>query len=106
MAREPRTLIELLYVRTGSFRDTAQVYRLIVLWSSAMRAHGGVDMAIEEVAEWGDPVIQSRATTHRQLQLFRKAFPGHREPNRLCRDFGLTAVEADPLIEVDATALV
>lgn len=106
MARAPKTLMEVLYVRTGSFRDTAQVYRLVSAWCVCMRVHDGQDVGIEQFVEWAADGIQSRATTHRQLKLFREAFPGHREPNRLCRDFGLLGSdELDPSIRVSGSVL-
>jgi hypothetical protein len=35
MSRPPKTLMEVFYVRTKSFRDTAKLYTLVSLWTAA-----------------------------------------------------------------------
>jgi len=98
--------MEVLYARTGSFRDTGQLYRLVSAWVVCMRVHDGQDVAIEQFVEWAADAIQSRATTHRQLKLFRETFEGHREPNRMCRDLGLlTLGDIEPATRVSGSVL-
>lgn len=90
MSRAPKTLMEIFYVRTNSFRDTAKLYKLCSNWAAAEIYLGKDELGIEEFVHWAADGVQSRAETHRQLALFRKAFPGHRDPNKVVRDFELT----------------
>lgn len=104
MSRAPRTLIEVVYARTGSFRETAKACKLVTGWRAALYDLGRDELTIGEYVEWADPVVSSRATTYRQLEAFRKAFPRAENPNQLCAALGpLVADELDPLVELPAT---
>jgi hypothetical protein len=98
MARAPKTLLETIYARTGSFRDTAKVQTLLLAWAAAMGDRNTDELGIEQFIVWAEDGVQSRATSKRQLALFRVVFPGHRDPNAVVIESGLRERMA-PLVD-------
>lgn len=79
MAREPRTLLEVIYVHTGSLRATMRVGMLVQQWALCRRDLGRRPM-VEEYASWWKI---SERTAYRDLAAFAKAFPGEDGPDRI-----------------------
>lgn len=87
--RQPRTLLEHIYARTGSMRSTLRIGVLIQQWAIARRDIGRKPM-VSEYCEWWRI---SEATAYRDLALFRKAFPGEDGPDRLAAALNVSADE-------------
>lgn len=108
MSRAPKTLMEHVYVRTGSFSETGRVTTLILEWAAAQDQLGSVDLLAEDYIAWAEPET-SRRTVERQLQAFRAAFPGHRNPNRIAAEVNKIAAEKKaerkPLLALPETLL-
>jgi hypothetical protein len=79
VARQPRTLLEHIYVRTRSMKATVRVGTLVTQWAIVRRDLGRRPMVSEYCEWWGI----SEATAYRELAEFRKAFPGEDGPDRI-----------------------
>jgi hypothetical protein len=79
MAREPRTLLEVIYVRTGSFRSTFRVGTLIQQWAICRRDLGHRPEVTEYATWWKI----SERTAYRDLAEFARAFPEEDYPDRI-----------------------
>jgi len=105
MARQPKTLMELMYVRSeGSafsrFKETGRVFSLITLWSMAQVDLDTNDVAMEQFKEWAAD-MQSASTTERQMRSFRSIFKGEQNPNRIAQSLRRQAEKSGG--ELDAT---
>jgi hypothetical protein len=96
--REPRTLLEVIYVRTGSLRATYRVGELIQQWAICRRDLG----RRPEVAEYADWWKMGERTAYRQLADFRKAFADEDGPDRIAV---LLLARGDELVENAARVL-
>jgi hypothetical protein len=72
VARPPRTLLEVAYVNSCSFRTTTRAGLLLAQWALCRRELGRRP-TVEEYADYWKEGI---ATAYRQLAAFREAFPG------------------------------
>jgi hypothetical protein len=97
-SRPPRTLLELIYARTGSMRQTYQVGETIVRWAMVRDALGRTPFVHEYAAWWK----QSERTAWREMARFTKAFPEESNPDRIATR--LQALYADTKLD-PATAL-
>lgn len=79
MARPPKTLLEHIYVRTGSLRATYRVGMLINQWAICRRDLGRRPEVSEYAAWWKI----SERTAYRELAEFAKAFPEEDYPDRI-----------------------
>lgn len=77
--RQPRTLLEVIYARTGSLRSTFTVGLVIQQWAIARRELGRRP-EVTEYAEWWK---MSERSAYRELAAFRKAFPDEDGPDRI-----------------------
>lgn len=77
--REPRTLLEVIYWRTGSLRTTYRVGLLIQQWAVCRRDLGRRPEVTEYAAWWKI----SERTAYRQLADFAQAFPEEDYPERI-----------------------
>jgi hypothetical protein len=77
--REPRTLLEVIYSRTGSLRATYRVGMLIQQWALCRRDLGRRPEVTEYAAWWKI----SERTAYRELAEFAKAFPEEDYPDRI-----------------------
>lgn len=77
--REPRTLLEVIYARTGSFRATYRVGTLVQQWAICRRDLGRRPEVAEYAAWWKI----SERTAYRELADFAKAFPEEDGPDRI-----------------------
>lgn len=80
MSRQPKTLMEVIYARTGSFRKSARIFTLVLCWAAALEETGEQELIVERYKDWAEP-DWSRATVDRQLRDFREAFPEFRTPH-------------------------
>lgn len=77
--REPRTLLEHVYVRTGGLRATYRVGMLIQQWAIVHRDLGRRP-TVAEYANWWKV---TERTAYNQLADFAKAFPDEHGPDRI-----------------------
>lgn len=77
--RQPRTLLEHIYVRNGSLRDTMRIGQMVTQWAIC-REDLGRRPEVAEYAEWWRI---SERTAYRDLALFAKAFPQEDGPDRI-----------------------
>jgi hypothetical protein len=80
MSRPPKTLMEVIYSRTGSLRKSGHILTLVICWAAALEDTGRQELNIEQYIAWVTP-NWSRATVERQLREFREAFPEQRTPH-------------------------
>lgn len=76
---EPRTLLEVIYSRTGSLKATFRIGTLVQQWAMVRRDLGRRPM-VEEYARWWKI---SERTAYRDLAEFAKAFPDEDGPDRI-----------------------
>jgi len=113
MGKQPRTLIEHMYVRAeGStfnrFKESGRVFALVQLWAAAQIDLGTDDVRPEAFKAWAADV-QSVSTTERQMQTFRRMFKGEQTPNRLANELRQIATkrgeELDAMMRVSDSLL-
>jgi hypothetical protein len=78
MARRPRSVLDLVVGRVGARRGY-RVGTFLVSWSIVYQALGRAP-SIEEYGDWWK---LSRSTAFREQALFREAFPGEHDPERV-----------------------
>jgi hypothetical protein len=78
MAREPKTLFELMLQRVG-YKKTRKIMDFIACWG-IVEADLGREPSIEEYAVWWK---ESAATAYREKALFREVFPDEDSPSRI-----------------------
>jgi hypothetical protein len=78
----PTRLIDVVYLRTRSFRTTWRVTEFILLWAISIQ-QGMENRTTEKVAaDWS---IVER-TAYRRLNEFREAFPDEENPDRIAQE--------------------
>lgn len=85
MARAPKTLIEHVYARNRSFRETAMTTTFVVQWAFALRELRVPEMTMKQYVEFWKKE-ESQAKAYRRFESFRKTFPDHPTPNLIAAD--------------------
>lgn len=96
----PKTLLELIYDRTGSMRQTLKVGMTVTCWA-IVRQDLGRAPYVHEYADWWKV---SERTAWREMATFSKAFPEEENPDRLAQ-LVLERVEDRKLAKRDAAAV-
>lgn len=84
MSRKPKTLMEVIYARTRSFKKSGRIFTFVTVWAAALEETGQQELNVERFKDWAEPEW-NRRTVDRWLLEFREAFPDQRTPHRFAQ---------------------